>query len=68
VEWLRPNRRRSALFGLLRSIAPGHYRFAPAGAADPSALARLLEEHLEHTSPPEARTDLASLLAKLRAQ
>lgn len=67
VEWVRPNRHRKALFGLLKSIEPGEYRLVPAGPPDPAALLRLLQAHPDHTDPPEAKADLASLLARLRA-
>ena len=66
VEWVRPNRHRKALFGLIKSIDPGEYRFVPAGPADPTALIKLLEAH-PGTNPPEAKADLQSLLARLRA-
>jgi len=67
VEWVRPNRHRKALFGLLQSIESGEYRFVPAGPAQPAALIELLEAHPEYTNPPEARAGLESLLARLRA-
>jgi hypothetical protein len=66
VEWVRPNRHHRTLFGLLRSIDPGEYRFVPAGPPEPAALIQLLEAH-PGTNPPEAKADLASLLATLRA-
>ncbi len=67
VEWVRPNRQRRTLFGLLKSIEPGAYRLVPAGPADPTALVRLLEAHSDHTNPPEANAKLMALLARLRA-
>jgi hypothetical protein len=67
VEWVRPNRHRSSLFGLLRSVEPGEYRLAPAGPADPASLVELLESHPEHPDPPQAKAQLDSLLARLRA-
>jgi hypothetical protein len=67
VEWLRPNRHRKSLFGLLKSIEPGEYRFVPSGPADPDALIELLESHPDYTDPPEAKSEIASLLARLRA-
>jgi len=68
VEWLRPNQHRTFFFGLFRSIEPGEYRLVPAGAADPRALIALLEQHPHNTNPPEAKPDLASLLARMRAR
>lgn len=65
VEWVVPNRRQKFLF--LTSIVPGEYCFAPAGLADPSALIALLEKHPDHTNPPEAKTEIARLLAELRS-
>jgi len=67
VEWVRPNRHRNALFGLLESVEPGEYRLVPAGPAQPGALVALLEAHSAYATPPEARADLDSLLARLRA-
>jgi hypothetical protein len=67
VNWLRPNRRRTALFGLLKSIDQGEYELLPAGPAQPATLRKLLEAHLTYTHPPDAKTDLEALLAKLRA-
>ena len=66
VEWVRPNRHRKTLFGLLKSIEPGEYRLVPAGPAQPSALIELLEAHPEYTNPPEAKADLDSLLSAMR--
>lgn len=63
VEWVRPNRHRKTLFGLLGSIEHGEYRLVPAAPAQPAALIKLLETYPEHTDPPEARADLESLLA-----
>lgn len=67
VQWVRPNRRRKRLFGLLESVEPGQYRFVPSGPAQPAALIRLLEARPDHTTPSEAKTDLELLLANLRA-
>lgn len=67
VEWLRPNRYHRMLFGLIKSIDAGEYRFAPAGPPDPQGLIRLLEAHPDATDPPEARARVASLLNRLRA-
>ena len=66
VEWLRPNRHRSTLFGLLKTIRPGKYRLVPSGPADQAGLIQLLEAHPEHTDPPEAKTTLAALLRRFR--
>jgi hypothetical protein len=66
VEWVRPNRHRKTLLGLLRSIEPGEYRFMPAGPPQPAALIELLEGHPEHTAPPETKADLDALLSRLR--
>ena len=68
IQWLRPNQHRPRrLVGFLESIQPGEYRLVPAGPPDPAALIQLLEAHPNHTEPPEAKADLASLLARLRA-
>lgn len=67
VDWVRPNRHRSVLFGLLRSVDFGEYRFVPAGPADPDALIALLEQHPDYTDPPEAKAELMTLLEKIRA-
>lgn len=67
VDWVRPNRQRKRLFGFLKSIEPGEYRFVPAGSAQPAALIDLIEAHPDYTTPSEAKADLASLLAGLRA-
>lgn len=67
VEWLRPNRNRRFLFGLLESIAPGEYRFVPSGPPDLASLTTLLERHVEQTAPPEVRALLESLLASIAA-
>lgn len=67
VEWARPNRHRNAHSGLLKTVEPGEYRLVPAGPAQSGALVELLEAHSEYTNPPEARADLESLLARLRA-
>lgn len=64
---MRPNRQRKRLFGFLKSIEPGEYRFIPAGPAEPAVLIDLLESHPDYTTPCEAKADLASLLARLRA-
>ena len=66
VEWVRPNRDRRRLFGLLKSTDPGEYRFVPAGPADPAALIQLLQAHPDSTEPPAAKAHLASLIARLR--
>jgi hypothetical protein len=66
VEWVRRNRHRKFLFGLFHSVVPGDYRLVPAGPADPAALLRLLESH-PLASPPEAKSNLESVHAKLRA-
>lgn len=65
VHWVRPNRRRKRLLGLLESVEQGEYRFVPVGAARPAALRDLLESHLDDTTPAEAKVTLASLLARL---
>jgi hypothetical protein len=65
VEWVRPNRHRKALFGLLSSVESGQYRLVPAGSADAAALIQLLEAHRDHTNPPQAKAGLESLLASL---
>lgn len=65
VEWVVPNRHQRLLF--LTSIVPGEFCFAPAGPADPRALMALLEKHPDHTNPPEAKPEIARLLAKLRS-
>jgi hypothetical protein len=67
VEWVRPNRHRKALFGLLNSIKPGEDRLVPAGPAQPAALIELLEAHRQDTNSPEAKADLDVLLSRLRA-
>ena len=67
VNWLRPNRRRKWLFGLLKSIDQGEYELVPAGPADPPALCALLEGHLAYAHPPHAKGQLEALLAELRA-
>lgn len=67
VEWLRPNIHRKSFFGLYNSVKFGKYRFVPAGPPAQAALRRLLDEHLEFTNPPQAQTELSSLLSELRA-
>ncbi len=67
VDWIRPNRHGRALFGLLKSMTNGEYRFVPAGPAAPAALRTLLEDRLASTHPPEVKTKLETLLARLRA-
>lgn len=67
VQWVRPNRHGKTLLGLVKSVEPGEYRFVAAGPAQPAAFIELLEAHLDSTSPSEAKADLASLLARLRA-
>lgn len=67
VEWVRPNRYRKTLFALCKSVEPGEYRFVPAGPAQPAALIDLLKAHAGDTTPPKAKADLASLLARLCA-
>ncbi len=67
VDWIRPNQRSRALFGLINSITPGEYRLVPDGPANPKELVRLLEAHPDHTTPPNAKAELSSLLAKWRA-
>ncbi len=67
VEWLRPNRPRTGWLRWLRPVARGSFRFAPAGAPDPAALIALLEGHTV-AHPPESKTDLAFVLARLRSR
>ena len=66
VEWVRPNWHRKTRFGFT-SVEPGEYHFVPAGPPQPAALIDLLEAHPDYVTPPEAKADLASLLARLRA-
>jgi len=67
VAWLRRNRYRKSLFGLLKSVDLGEYQLVPAVPAEPAPLRQLLEGHLDYTHPPEAKADLDTLLARLRA-
>jgi len=63
VEWIRTNRSRTVLGGILELTRQGDYRFVAAGPADPDALVRLLESH---PHAPDCASELASLLARLR--
>lgn len=67
AEWVRPNRHRKTLFGLLKSVEPGEYRLVPAGPAQPAAIIDILEAHSDDATPAEVRAYLASILARLRA-
>jgi len=67
IAWLRPNRKRRILFGLLNAVQNGKYELVPAGPAEPAALRQLLESHPNHTQPPEAQSQLDALLIGLRA-
>jgi hypothetical protein len=51
----------------VNSVEFGEYRFVPAGQSDPAALIALLEKHSTFANPPEAQTELKSLLGKMRA-
>lgn len=64
VEWVRPNRWGKVMFDL--SVEPGEYRLVPDGPPDPKALIELLDAHPGPTDPPEAQSELISLLKKLR--
>lgn len=64
VEWMRPNKVRTHLFGLLRSIDAGDYRLIPAGPADPDGLLSLLEQYPE-CHPPEAKPRVDELKSRL---
>jgi hypothetical protein len=64
VEWLRPNRGRR-LLGLVSVLMPGQYRFRAAGPPDHHALARLIDQHSEYATPPEAREGLLELRRQL---
>ena len=66
IDWVKPNRRQKVFFDLFSSAANGEYHFVPAGQPDAAALVRLLEAHPRFTQPPEAQTELSSLLSKLR--
>jgi hypothetical protein len=66
VDWTRPNQYGKAL-GIVKTVIFGEYRFVPTGPPDPAALISLLEEHPDHTNPPEAKPVLASLLERMRA-
>lgn len=61
VDWLRPNER-----GRL-SVKPGAYQFVPAGPADPAALVRVLEQHLEFAQPHDSAETLKGVLARWKA-
>ena len=66
VDWIRPNSY-TRLFGIVKGVSFGEYRFVPAGAPDPAALVALLEAHPHFTTPADAQTALAELLTKMRA-
>lgn len=60
IEWLQENRH-GHLLGLVQNVTPGKHRFREAGAPDPQALVRLIDEHSEYTNPAEARPGLLEL-------